>query len=75
MAKTVIEEDYRGIIWAEDCSYPKPNIPQEAVSNYLKALTFFCKNASQEDRAHYFTIIDGNNVKIIPASKYNKAPA
>ncbi len=69
MAQIIIEEDYRNIEWTEDCYYPKPNIPKEVIGNYLKTLTFFCKNSTQEEREHYFTIIN-NNVSIIPASKY-----
>lgn len=70
MGKTIIEEDYRNIEWVEDCDYPKPNIPIEAFDNYFSALYLYRKQTGGEDFDHWFTIIDGDKVEIIPASQY-----
>ena len=72
MGKTVIEEDYRNIEWVEDYPYEVPSIPAPAVKNYLKALTVYVKQTEGEDLKHYFTIIDGDKVEIIPASQYKE---
>ena len=68
----MIETDYRGIEWTEDCWYPKPDIPKSAVEAYLKALDQYCNQVEGDDLNHYFTIIDGDKVEIIPASQYKE---
>ena len=70
MGKTVIEEDYRNIEWVEDCEYPKPNIPDAVRDAYFEAMKRYGLRAAGEDHDHWFTIIDGDTVEIIPASQY-----
>ena len=70
MGKIVIEEDYRNIEWGEDYPCKGPAIPKEAADAYFKALNLYCKLFTGEDHEHWFTIIDGDTVEIIPASRY-----
>ena len=70
MERIVIEEDYRNIEWVEDYPYDAPAIPSSATKSYLKALTAYVKEVKGEDLKHYFTVIDGDTVDIIPASQY-----
>ena len=73
MAKEIIEIDDRNIDWAEDCKCSDmPLLPENLKTLFLDKLDDFCLNCSEKDRDHYFIIIDGNNVVIIPASQYNK---
>ena len=72
MKKTVIEEDYRNIEWVEDYPYDAPSIPSSATKSYLKAINANVKQVKGEDLKHFFTIIVGDKVEIIPASQYKE---
>lgn len=76
MAEKIIEIDDRNIEWTEDCSCSDmPILPDALKSLFLDKLDAFCLSGSVKDRDHYFIVIDDDNVEIIPASQYDKAPA
>lgn len=75
MAKIVIECDDREIWEDKPYDFDFASLTKKQQSDTLKALDYYCKNSPLEDLDYYFIVIDDDNVEIIPASKYNKAPA
>jgi len=74
MEKIVIEHDLRSVEWEEDggFDFSIPNLSAKQTENLEKAISFFYESVNGEDLLHYFVVINGNNVEIIPATKYLK---
>lgn len=70
MGKAVIEEDYRNIDWVEDYPRIEPEIPESVLDEYFNILDQRRPYFTGEDHDHWFTVIDGDKVEIIPASQY-----
>lgn len=72
MEKIIIEHNIKNIEWEEDEeNLALPDLTEMQRESFFKACDSFYGMTSGEDRLHYFIIIDGNNVEIIPASQYH----
>ena len=74
MEKVVIEHDLRKVDWVEDggFNFSTPILSDDQMKNLENSFDQFYKKARGDDRLHYFIIINGDSVEIIPASQYNK---